>query len=122
MSRYSSNIDVKSPHYKKMDESYHEEAERYIDNVLIRPAGFTPSEVTTYGVPWIVKQIAVLYAMQHYAEDSIANDSEFWQMQADNKKYERMQLEKRFDPGVILSGESNATSDSGGMSGRFRRV
>lgn len=127
MARYSSALDTEfDVHYKTMGEEYHDRAADYVDNIMVKQAGYDPDSVFAADgsdIPWTLKQIAIYRAKELFAQTKTESEGDFWDQQYEKARRERIHLERSFDKRQIIIGSIDyETGDSGGSGRRNFRV
>ena len=122
MTNYTNNADVNVDHYDGMSSSYHEAAKDYVDNMLIRSAGYDPDDMPT-PTPYIIKQISRAYAMEMYAQSRVRQTGDYWSEQHQTMRDMRISFERRFNPTTVFEYlEEKGRGRQGGSSARVFRV
>ena len=115
--------------YHNIDESYHQEAERYIDGRYLEPEGLSASThwdtgSGDYKIPKALQDIAVWYVKERYAADSMVSETDVWFARKEENHRRRKELESMFNPNVQLWQTTQLNADTGDgspMTARFSR-
>ena len=122
MANYTGPQDINKKNYDQMEDSFHEDAKEYIDNMLIRPADYDPADMPD-PVPYIIAQISINYAMEQYALSRMRAPGDYWDLQHQAIQSSRISFERRFNPTVHFSNiEEKDKGRMGGVSARTYRV
>ena len=119
MANYTGPQNVNQKNYENMEDTFHEDAKEYIDNMLIRPADYDPDDMPT-PVPYIIVQISLNYAMEQYALSRSRSPGDYWDMQFNALQTQRISFERRFNPTVHF--DSIEERDPGRMGGATART
>ena len=105
-----------------MGSEWHDEAKDYVDNMIIRPAGYDP-DLLPSPTPYLIKQISLNYAMERYALSRMRQVGDFWEQQYNAVRDNRIGLERRVNVTIFYEYiEEDDKGRQGGATARLYRV